>query len=139
MNVFSIFSMGNYRLSSSKCRIQELQNPVILGYGHWKISFLLLSPLGLPCWLRGKESACNAGGVGDVGSVSGLGSSPGGGHGNPMPVFLSGESHGQKSLADYSPWGCKESDTTDALSTHAHAHTCPRAHMPTRTHIAPLA
>ena len=102
---------------------QELQNPVILGYGHWKISFLLLSPLGLPCWLRGKESACNAGGVGDMGSIPGLGSSPGGGHGNPMPVFLSGESHGQRSLADYSPWCCKESDTTDALSTHTHAHT----------------
>ena len=76
--------MGNYRLSSSKCRIQELQNPVILGYGHWKISFLLLSPLGLPCWLRGKESTCNAGGVGDVGSVSGLGSSPGEGSGTPL-------------------------------------------------------
>ena len=32
----------------------------------------------------------------------------------PAPVFLSGESHGQKSLAGYSPWGCEESDTTDA-------------------------
>ena len=28
-------------------------------------------------------------------------------------VFLSGKSHGQKSLVDYSPWGCKESDTTE--------------------------
>ena len=25
----------------------------------------------------------------------------------PTPVFLSGESHGQRSLAGYSPWGCK--------------------------------
>ena len=25
-----------------------------------------------------------------------------------------GESHGQRSLQDYSPWGCKESDTTEA-------------------------
>ena len=73
----------------------------------------MLSPLGPPCWLRGKESACNAGGVGDMGSIPGLGRSTGGGHGNPMPVFLSGESHGQRSLADYSPWGCKESDTTE--------------------------
>ena len=31
----------------------------------------------------------------------------------PTPVFLPGESHGQKSLAGYSPWGCKESDTTE--------------------------
>ena len=29
------------------------------------------------------------------------------------PVFLPGESHGQRSLANYSPWGRKESDTTE--------------------------
>ena len=28
----------------------------------------------------------------------------------PTPVFLAGESHGQRSLAGYSPWGHKESD-----------------------------
>ena len=28
------------------------------------------------------------------------------------PVFLPGKSHGQRSLAGYSPWGCKELDTT---------------------------
>ena len=32
----------------------------------------------------GKESACNAGDAGDMGSVSGWGKSPGGGHGNPL-------------------------------------------------------
>ena len=26
---------------------------------------------------------------------------------HPTPVFLAGESHGQRSLADYSPWGCR--------------------------------
>ena len=36
----------------------------------------------------------------------------------PTPVFLPGESHGQKSLADYSPWGRKELDTTEQLNTH---------------------
>ena len=30
------------------------------------------------------------------------------------PVFLPGKSHGQRSLAGYSPWGLKESDTTEA-------------------------
>ena len=34
----------------------------------------------------------------------------------PIPVFLPGESHGQRSLADYSPWGHKESDTTKPLT-----------------------
>ena len=33
-------------------------------------------------------------------------------------VFLSGKSHGQKNLVGYSPWGCKESDPTEQLSTH---------------------
>ena len=31
----------------------------------------------------------------------------------PAPVFLPGKSHGQRSLAGYSPWGHKESDTTE--------------------------
>ena len=31
----------------------------------------------------------------------------------PTPVFLPGESRGQRSLAGYSPWGLKESETTD--------------------------
>ena len=34
----------------------------------------------------------------------------------PTPVFLPGESHGWRSLADYSPWGHKESDTTERLT-----------------------
>ena len=33
----------------------------------------------------------------------------------PTPVFLPGESHGSRSLAGYSPWGCKKSDTTEGL------------------------
>ena len=34
----------------------------------------------------------------------------------PTPVFLPGESHGQRSLVDYSPWGSKESDKNKRLS-----------------------
>ena len=34
----------------------------------------------------------------------------------PTPVLLPGKSHGQKSLVGYSPWGRKESDTTERLS-----------------------
>ena len=36
------------------------------------------------------------------------------------PVFLLGESHEQRSLAGYSPWGPKESDMTEQLSMHTH-------------------
>ena len=35
-----------------------------------------------------------------------------------IPVFLPGESLGQRSLVDYSPYGCKEADTTE-VSEHA--------------------
>ena len=37
--------------------------------------------------------------------------------GQPTPVFLPGESHGQRSLVGYSPWGGKESDTAERLNT----------------------
>ena len=37
----------------------------------------------------------------------------------PM-VFLPGKSLGQRSLAGYSPWGCKESDTTEAMERTSH-------------------
>ena len=43
--------------------------------------------IGLPRWLSSKESACNAGDARDVGSIPGLGRSPGGGHGNPLEYF----------------------------------------------------
>ena len=39
---------------------------------------------GLSWWLSGKESACNEVDAGDMGSIPGLGISPGGGHGNPL-------------------------------------------------------
>ena len=32
----------------------------------------------------------------------------------PTPIYLTGKSPGQKNLEDYSPQGCKESNTTDA-------------------------
>ena len=38
----------------------------------------------------------------------------------PTSVFLPGESHGQRSLVGYSPWGHKELDTTEATE---HTHT----------------
>ena len=38
----------------------------------------------------------------------------------PTPVFSPRESHGQRSLAGYSPWDCKESDMTKQLIMHAH-------------------
>ena len=58
--------------------------------------------------VQGKESTCNAGVTGDIGSTPGSGRSPGGGHRQPIPVLLPGESHGQRSLVGYSQQGQKE-------------------------------
>ena len=57
--------------------------------------------------------------TGDMGSIPGLGRSPGGGNGNPLQYScLEKKSHGQRSLVDYSPWGHKE--TQLSIDTHTH-------------------
>ena len=80
------------------------------------IDFFLeaIQEAGFPGGSEGKGSACN---VGDLGSILGLGRSSGGGHGNPLQYSCLENPHGQRSLAGYSPWGCKESDMTEWLST----------------------
>ena len=50
-----------------------------------------------------KNSPANTGDTGVMGSIPGLGRSPGIGDGNPLPVFLPGKSQGQRSLVGYSP------------------------------------
>ena len=75
----------------------------------------LLTPvfLGFPGDSDGKEST---GDMGDLSSIAGLGRSPGGGHGNTLQYSCLENPHGQRSLVDHSPWGLKESDTTERLS-----------------------
>ena len=59
----------------------------------------------------GSGSKASAYNVGDLGSIPELGRSPGEGNSYPTLVFRPGEFHGL-----YSPWGLKESDTTERLS-----------------------
>ena len=61
----------------------------------------------------GKESTCN---TGDLGSMPGLGKSPGGGHGNPLQHSCLENPHEQRRLAGCSPWGCTELNTTKQVS-----------------------
>ena len=68
--------------------------------------------MGFPGGLDSKESAC-----GRPGFDSWVGKIPWRRTRQPTPVFLPGESHEQRSLAGYSPWDGKESDTTERLST----------------------
>ena len=52
--------------------------------------------------------------AGDLGSIPGLGRSPGEGNGNPLQYsYLENPMEGGISLVGYSPWGRKESDTTE--------------------------
>ena len=69
----------------------------------------LLESMGFPGGSNDKESTCK---VGDLGSIPGLGSR-GEGHGNLLQYSCLENLHGQRSLAGYSPWGCKELDTTE--------------------------
>ena len=75
--------LGIRHLSKLSCTTQPLLKPSIGGSD-------------------GKEFSCNAG---DLGSIPGLGRSPGGGHGNPLQYFCLENPHGQRSLVGYSPWG----------------------------------
>ena len=65
----------------------------------------------------GEESACN---VGDPGLIPGLGRSPGEGNGNPLQYTCLENTHEQKSLLGYSPWGHKEWNMTERLSICTH-------------------
>ena len=71
---------------------------------------------GFPVVKNGKESFTNGSVVknptakaGDTGMIPSW---------DQTPVFLPGECHGQRSLAGYSPWGCKELNSTAQLSMH---------------------
>ena len=59
-----------------------------------------------------KNLPASAGDVRDVGSILGW-EDPLEEAWQPTPVFLPGESHGQRTLAGYSPWAYKELDTTE--------------------------
>ena len=69
--------------------------------------------MGFPGGSDSKESACN---VRDLGSIPGSGRFPWRSEWQSTSVFVPGESHGQRSLAGYSPWGCEELDTTEQLN-----------------------
>ena len=70
-----------------------------------------------------KNPPTNARDTRDAGSIPGLGRFPWNRKWQPTPVFLLGKSHGQRSLAGYSPQGHKELDMTEQLSMNGHMPT----------------
>ena len=63
-----------------------------------------------------KNPPGNAGDAGNPGLIPGWGRCPGGGRGNPLQYSCLENPQGQRRLVGYSPWGCRESDTTEQLS-----------------------
>ena len=68
---------------------------------------------GLPQWPSGKEPVCNVGRYRSCGFNPWLEKIPWKEAWQPTPALLPGESHRQRSLPGYSPWGSKESGTTE--------------------------
>ena len=83
--------------------------------------------LGFPDGASGKELTCQCRRQERCGLNPWVGKIPWRRAWQPTPVFLPGESHGQRSLAGYSPQCCRMSDTTKVTS-------CVRARLHTHTH-----
>ena len=93
-----------------------------------EISFKFL--LLLPCWLSGKESACQCRRHRRRGFNPWVGKIPW----RKAWLFLPGKANGQRRLVGYSLWGHKESGTTEhGENTHTHTHT--HTHTPSHTYL----
>ena len=111
MLILQIFK-NHFAVLEKKSQVRIfLQETKIQEIAYWNCTDLQVDffYMGFPGNSIGKESACYAG---DPGSIPGLGRTPGEENGS-IPVFLTGEFHGQRSLAVCSPQGCQESDKTE--------------------------
>ena len=120
----SVFPSTSYRVALLSAHLSSWWWPVPgIGHSHWYlplgwgISYTwskdALNSCMSPLVLVVKEPPASALDKRDVGSIPGLGRSPGGGNGNPLQYFCLENPHGQRSLVGYSTWGHKESDTTE--------------------------
>ena len=66
-----------------------------------------------------KNPPANVRDMGDIGSIPGLRRSPGGGNSNPLQYSCLDNPMDRGACGLQSPWGCKESDTSEPVSMHA--------------------
>ena len=106
-----------------KCQLPEFEGPCVcfvmgnLSYQLYPLWRVVQSLLDFPDGSASKESPRNAGGTSRHRFDPWVKKIPCRRKCQPTPVFLPGKSYGQSSLAGYSPWGCKESDMPEQLST----------------------
>ena len=81
------------------------------------------------CSNFGWDSKASAYNAGNPGSIPGSGRSPGEGNGNPLQYSCLEKSHGWRNLVGYSPWGHKESDTTERLHLCSLSQWCKSNHL----------
>ena len=74
---------------------------------------------GLPRWLSGKESACHCRRLRRQGFNPWVRKIPWRSKWHPTPVFLPGESHGQRNLVGHSPWDRRELDMAEYVHMRA--------------------
>ena len=104
------------------CRKRDVADKLMIL--KWKIILDYLggsfwgAALGLCRWFSGKDSTCQCRRRRRLKFDPWVRKIPWRRKWQPTPVFLPGEFHGQRSLAGYSPWGCKWWDTAEWLSTH---------------------
>ena len=88
----------------------------VIGNKEWRPTLVLTHCIcRLPWWLRWLSICLQCG---RPGFDPWVGKIPWRRKWQPTPVFLPGESQKRRSLAGYSPWGCKESDMTERLHFH---------------------
>ena len=78
-----------YIVTTEKLGVLKVKGISEILWPHPSLQPSSLYPKGFPGGSDGKESASNAE---DLGSIPGFGRSPRGGHGNPLQLFLAGES-----------------------------------------------
>ena len=100
-------------VSKSQTRLSDWTELCLKLYIHMCSYTYTVSKYSLPWWLSGQESAYHCRRSGYNSWVRKI---PWRRTWQPTPVWLPGESHGQRSLVGYSPWGHKESDTSEWLN-----------------------
>ena len=90
---------------------------------HFETRNYFRSVLMLSIFPGGSDSKVSAYNAGDLGSIPGSGRSPGEGNGNPHQYSCLENPMDGGTWLGYSPWGCKESDTTERLHSLTHSLT----------------